>query len=199
MCSGIWTSASNPWSALPCEPPNALRVGALARTSSAHVSGSDVPGYEELGPCPRHRIATRARICSTDFYTYACGGLEDSAKIAKSSDEWYLSPLHRVGELVVNASTRRYLSFEPVTEHIASEMRLILRSDKGKGRRALPSLLRLAVRCLPPPVRPFQNGVAWAGQHRSRSGSPARPCLRALAWSDAPPILPTSEGPSRAA
>ena len=46
---------------------------------------SDLKG---LGPCPRHRIATRARICSTDFYTYACGGLEDSAKIAKYSDEW---------------------------------------------------------------------------------------------------------------
>ncbi len=27
-----------------------------------------------------------------------------------------------------------------MTEHIASEMRLVLRSDKGKGRRALPSL-----------------------------------------------------------
>jgi hypothetical protein len=26
--------------------------------------------------------------CSTDFYTYACGGFEDSAKIPKYSDEW---------------------------------------------------------------------------------------------------------------
>jgi hypothetical protein len=32
---------------------------------------------------------------STDFYTYSCGGLEDSAKIAKYSDEWCLSPPHR--------------------------------------------------------------------------------------------------------
>jgi hypothetical protein len=47
-----------------------------------------------LGPCPRHRVATRARICSTDFYIYACGGFEDGAKIAKYSDEWYLSPPH---------------------------------------------------------------------------------------------------------
>jgi hypothetical protein len=78
-------------------------------------------------------MATRARIHSTDFYTYACGGLEDSAKIAKYSDEWCLSPPHRVGELVRKASTHRYLSFDPVTEHIASEMRLILRSATGKA------------------------------------------------------------------
>ncbi len=71
-----------------------------ARTSGAHVS------YEGLGPCSRHRIDTCARICSTDFYTYACGGLEDSAKIAKSSDEWNLSPPHRVAELVRKALTR---------------------------------------------------------------------------------------------
>ena len=44
---------------------------ANAKTSGAHVSRGDVPTYEGLGPC--HRIATRARICSTDFYTYACG------------------------------------------------------------------------------------------------------------------------------
>ena len=82
---------------------------------------------------PASRIATRARICSTDFCTYACGGFEDSAKIAKYSDEWYLSPPHRVAELVRKAGTRRYLSFDAVTEHIASEMRLVLRSDKGKA------------------------------------------------------------------
>ena len=111
----------------PCEfAPN-------ASTSGAHVSRSDVPSYKGLGPCPRHRIATRARICSTDFYIYACGGLEDGAKIAKYSDEWYLSPPHRVGKLVRKAGTHRYLSFDAVTEHIASEMRLILRSDKGKA------------------------------------------------------------------
>ena len=52
---------------------------------------------------------------------------------AKYSDEWYLSPLHRVAELVRKASTHRYLSVDAVTEHIASEMRLILRSDKGKA------------------------------------------------------------------
>ncbi len=52
---------------------------------------------------------------------------------ARYSDEWYLSPPHRVAELVRKASTRRYLSFDPVTEHIAREMRLVLRSDKGKA------------------------------------------------------------------
>ena len=46
---------------------------------------------------PRHRIATRARICSTDFYTYAGRGIEGSARIPKYSDEWYISPPHRVG------------------------------------------------------------------------------------------------------
>jgi hypothetical protein len=35
----------------------------------------------------------------------------------------------RVAKLVRKASTRRYLSFDPVTEHIASEMCLILRSS----------------------------------------------------------------------
>jgi hypothetical protein len=89
----------DPWSAPTCAPPNALRIRpATARTSGALVSRSDVPSYEELDPCPNHRIATRVRICSTDFYTYACGrGLEGSAKIAKYSDEWSLSPPHRVG------------------------------------------------------------------------------------------------------
>ena len=88
----------DPWSAPTCAAPNASRIRpAHARTSGAYVSRSDVPSYEGLGPCGRHRIATRARICSTDFCTYACGGLEDSAKIAKYSDEWCLSPPHRVG------------------------------------------------------------------------------------------------------
>ena len=51
-----------------------------------------------------------------------------------------------------------------MTEHIASEMRLVLRSGKGKGRRALPSLPRLAVRCLPPLARlPITKwrGMGW--------------------------------------
>ena len=52
---------------------------------------------------------------------------------AKYSDPWYLSPPHRVTELVRKASTHRSLSFDPVTEHIASEMHLILRSDKGEA------------------------------------------------------------------
>ena len=32
---------------------------------------------------------------------------------AKYSDEWYLSPPHRVAKLVRKASTHRYLSFDP--------------------------------------------------------------------------------------
>ncbi len=56
-------------------------------------------------------------------------------KIAKYSEKWYLSPPHRVVELVKKASTRSYtyISFDPVTEHIASEMRLILHTNKGKA------------------------------------------------------------------
>ncbi len=38
-----------------------------------------------------------------------------------------------LAELVRKASTHRYLSVDAVTEHIAGEMRLILRSDKGKA------------------------------------------------------------------
>jgi hypothetical protein len=99
-------------------------------------------------PPPPHRHA-RSHI-QHDFYTYACGGLEDSAKIAK------------------------YCSTE-----LASSCR------------PLPAPRPLA--------RPVPDGVAWPGQHRSRSGSPARPCLHALGWSDTPPTLPTSEGLSSVA
>ena len=62
----------DPWSAPTCAPPNAaLRIRpAHARTSGAHVSRSEVPSYKGLDPSPRYRVATRARICSTDFYTY---------------------------------------------------------------------------------------------------------------------------------
>jgi hypothetical protein len=88
----------DPWCAPTCAPPNALRIRpAHARTSGTHVSRSDFPSYQGLGPCARHRIATRARICSTDFDTHACGEFEDNAKIARYSDKWYLSPPHRVG------------------------------------------------------------------------------------------------------
>ena len=90
---------------------------------------------------------------------------------ARYSDEWYLSPPHRVAGLVRKGSAHRYLSSDAVTEHIASEMRLILRSDKGTGR-PLPAPRPLAC--------PLPNGVAWPGQYRSRSASPARSCLRAL-------------------
>jgi hypothetical protein len=88
---------------------------------------------------------------------------------ARYSDEWYLSPPHRVGELVRKASTHRYLSFDAMTEHIASEMRLVLRSDKGK---AGVCSAELASTCRPlaapfPPVRPLPNGVGSRGQLRS--------------------------------
>jgi hypothetical protein len=51
----------DPWSAPTCAPPNAFKLRirpAKAGASGAHVSRSDVPSYEGLGPCPRPRIAT---------------------------------------------------------------------------------------------------------------------------------------------
>ena len=49
----------DPWSVPTCAPPKALRIRpAHDRTSGAHVSRSDVPSYEGLGPC--RRIAVRA-------------------------------------------------------------------------------------------------------------------------------------------
>jgi hypothetical protein len=121
-----------------------------AQASHKRQNELRVPSNAGLGPCPR--IATHARICSTDFYTCACGGLEDSAKIAKYSDEWCLSPPHRVGELVRKAST--HISFDPVTEHIASEMRLVLRSDKGKAGVFCRACLDLPSAACPLPARP---------------------------------------------
>jgi hypothetical protein len=143
-------------------------------------------------------LRASARMGSTDFYTYSCGGLEDSAKIAKYSVEWYLSLPHRVAELVRKASTGtdRYLSFDLVTEHSA---RCASSSAATRARPACSTELASTCRPLPAPgarpvARSLPNGVAWpgAGQYRSRSGSPARPCLRALGWSDTPPTLTPS-------
>ncbi len=75
-------------------------------------------------------------------------------KIAKYSDEWRLSPPHRVAELVRKASTHRYLSFDPVTEHIASEMRLVLCSDTGKAGVFCGAWLDLPSAACPLPARP---------------------------------------------
>jgi hypothetical protein len=153
----------------------------VARTSVGATFGAT----RGLGPCPRHRIATRARICSTDFYPYVCGGLEDGAKAARYSDERYLSPPHRVAELVRKASTHRYLSFDPVTEHTASEMHL-LRCDKGKAEvlyRAcldLPSCLPPArppadlPSCLPPARPPAHSRTAWHGLASTAADPEAR-------------------------
>ena len=83
---------------------------------------------------------------------------------AKYSDPWYLSPLHRVAELVRKASTRRYLSFDAVIEHIASEMRLILRSDNGGDGVLCRACLDLPPAAYPPPARlptPEWRGMAW--------------------------------------
>ena len=73
---------------------------------------------------------------------------------AKYSDEPHLSPPHRVAELVRKASTHRYLSFDPVTEHIASELRLVLHSDKGKA-----GVLSRACLDLPSAACPTFHGV----------------------------------------
>ena len=174
----------DPCSAPTCAPPNALRIRpANARTSGAHVIRSDVRSYERLGPCARHRMATRARICSADFYTYTRGGLEDSAKIAKYSDEWCLSPPHRVTKLVRKAGAHRYLSFDP-RDRAHREGDVPHRPQRQRARPACSTERASTYRPLPAPrplARPLPNGVAWPvhlQKHRSRSGSPTRPCLR---------------------
>jgi hypothetical protein len=72
-----------------------------------------------------------------------------------------LSPPHRVGELVRKAST--HISFDPVTEHIASEMRLVLCSDTGKAGVLCGACLDLpSAACLQParPPTPEWRGMA---------------------------------------
>ena len=101
----------DPWSAPTCAPPNALRIRpAHARTRGAHVSRSDVPSYEGSGPCPRlpdrHVLSTRT---------------SGTSRRRTQSPSWF--------EKQALTGT----SFDPVTEHIASEMRLVLRIDKGKA------------------------------------------------------------------
>jgi len=151
------------------------------RTSGAHVSRSDVPGYEELGPCPRHRIATRARICSTGFYTWRARGQRKDRQALGRVVPLAAAPSRRVG----SKSTHRYLSFDPVTEHIASEMRLILRA-----------CLDLPSAACPPSRLSAHSRMAWRGLASTEADPEARrgPFLRALGWSDTPPIVPTSEG-----
>jgi hypothetical protein len=156
----------DPCSAPTCAPPNALRIRpANARTSGAHVIRSDVRSYERLGPCARHRMATRARICSADFYTYTRGGLEDSAKIAKYSDEWCLSPPHRVTKLVRKAGAHRYLSFDPRDRaHREGECASSSAATKGKAGVLYRACLDLPSAACPPPTRPPTpewRGVAW--------------------------------------
>jgi hypothetical protein len=83
--------------------------------------------------------------------------------------------------VVRKASTHRYLSFDPVTEHIASEMRLVLRSDKGKAGVFCRACLDLPSAACPVPVRPPTpewRGMAWPAPKLIRKL--ALPCLRAL-------------------
>ena len=84
----------DPWSAPTCAPPSAYspRTGQSEWRARQSERRSELRG---VGPVPPDR---RARLqCSTDFDTYACGELEDSAKIRKYWDEWHLSRPHRVG------------------------------------------------------------------------------------------------------
>jgi hypothetical protein len=83
-----------------------------------------------------------------------------------------------------------------VTEHIASEMRLILRSDKGKAGVLYRACLDLPSAACPPSRPSAHSRMAWPGLASTEADPEARrgPCLRALAWSDTPPTLPTSRG-----
>ena len=162
------------------------------RTSGAHVSRSDVPGYEELGPCPRHRIATRARICSTGFYTWRARGQRKDRQALGRVVPLAAAPSRRVG----SKSTHRYLSFDPVTEHIASEMRLILRSDKGKAGVLYRACLDLPSAACPPSRPSAHSRMAWPGLASTEADPEARrgPVFMLSGWPDTPPILPTSAG-----
>jgi hypothetical protein len=85
----------------------------------------------------------------------------------------------------INASTHRYLSFELKTEHIVSEMRLILRSDKGKAGVLYRACLDLPSAALSCPLLPSRPPTPeWRCMPRPEAKpirTPARPCLRALA------------------
>ena len=53
-------------------------------------------------------------------------------------------------------------------------MRLILRSDKGKAGVFIPSLLRLAIRCLPPAHLLAHSRMAWRGVASTEADPEAR-------------------------
>ena len=87
-----------------------------------------------------------------------------------------------------------------MTEHIASEMRLILHNDKGKAGVFYRACLDLPSAACPPPSRlptPEWRGMGWRAPKPIRK--PGAALLRALGWSDTPPILQTSEGLSSVA
>jgi hypothetical protein len=96
---------------------------------------------------------------------------EGSAKIAKYSDEWYLSPPHRVGSKSKHSQV-------PVLRprHRAHRERDAPHPPQrqGRGRRALPSLPRLAVRCLSPARSPAHSRTAWHGLARTEADPEAR-------------------------
>jgi hypothetical protein len=196
----------DPWCAPTCAPPNALRIrSAHARTSGTHVSRSDVPSYEGLGPCARHRIATRSHMQHRLRHprVWRIRGQRKDRQVLGQVVPLAAAPSWLLVGLVRKASTRRYLSFDSLTEHLGLA-RCASSSAATRARPACSTELASTSHPLPaprPPARPLPDGVAWRGQHRSRSGSPARPCLRvteapaaARDVDDAAPFV-TAEGP----
>ena len=84
--------------------------------------------------------------------------------------------------MVRKASTHRYLSFDPVTEHIASEMRLILRSNKGKA-----GVLCRACLDLPSAACPTFHGVRQA--YARMQGGPTLPDAMCSSSADRSAVL----------
>ena len=124
-----------------------------------------------MPPPPDHHARS---LCSTDLHTYALRRARGQRKDRQAPSTRTSGTSRRRTELVRKAGTHKYLSFDPVTEHIASEMRLILRSGRGKGRLVLPSLPRRAARCLPPARSPAHSRMALHGLASTEADPEAR-------------------------
>ncbi len=172
----------DPRSAPTCAPPNALRIRpANASTSGAHVSRSDVRSYEGVGPVPpppdrdaRSHMQHRLLHLRVQRARRQCKDRQVLGRVVPLA----AAPSRRVGSKSRHSQVpvlrpRDRAHRERDAPHPPQR--------QGQGRGVVPSLPRLAVLPAPrPAARPLPYGVAWSGQHRCRSGSPAQPCLRAL-------------------
>ena len=147
-CSGIWTSASirglhplvhrRTLCGFAQQTPERVArtsVGATFRATSA--SATESPRACNAAPTSTLTRAAGTRTAQRSLSTRTSGTSRRRTELVSWFEKKALAGAYH---------------FDPVTEHISSETRLILCSDKGKGQRVLPSLARLAVRCLPTPA-----------------------------------------------